>query len=174
MAKYGSSSIPTSISNDGATFYSSSTGSSLDTHPQYSSSESTGSHLYVPHRGSPRSTVRLPSHLPPLVHFTPQGPSPSTSEPFQLCFISGNISVCYGCRQKYSKPCQPPNDLCVRHKEWRQYFPHGSATAQTKFANVYYHCNIPCLQVSFVPAKHAGDSGTYCHSVASNSHRIFS
>jgi hypothetical protein len=89
--------------------------------------------------------LRMPSHPPPLVHFTPLSPSP-TPEPFELCFVSGNLSVCYGCRQKYPKPCQPPHDLCVRHKEWREFFAPGSATAQTRFSNVYYHCNTPCIQ----------------------------
>ena len=67
------------------------------------------------------SNLREPSHPPPLVHCTPCSPSP-TPEPFVLCFVTGNISVCYGCRQKYPKPCQPPDDLCVRHKEWREFF----------------------------------------------------
>ena len=91
------------------------------------------------------SSNSMPIHPPPLIHFTPQSPSP-TSEPFLLCFISGNISVCYGCRQKYPKPCVPPNDLCVQHKEWREFFPPGSGTAQARFGNVYYHCNVPCIQ----------------------------
>ena len=91
------------------------------------------------------ANLRMPSHPPPLVHVTPRSPSP-ISEPFVLCFVTGNISVCYGCRQKYQKPCQPPHDLCVRHKEWREFFAPGSATAQTRFGNVYYHCNTPCIQ----------------------------
>ena len=88
--------------------------------------------------------LKMPSHPPPLVHITPHN-SP-VSESFVLCFVTGNISVCYGCRQKYPKPCQPPHDLCVRHKEWREFFAPGSATAQTRFGNVYYHCNTPCIQ----------------------------
>ena len=91
------------------------------------------------------TSVRMPSHPPPLIHYTPQSLTP-LSEPFVLCFVTGNISVCYGCRQKYPKPCQPPDDLCVRHKEWREFFPPGSGTAQTRFSNVYYHCNTPCIQ----------------------------
>ena len=91
------------------------------------------------------SNLGMPSHPPPLVHCTPRSPSP-TPEPFVLCFVTGNISVCYGCRQKYPKPCQPPDDLCVRHKEWREFFAPGSATAQTRYGNVYYHCNTPCIQ----------------------------
>ena len=91
------------------------------------------------------SSNSMPIHPPPLIHFTPQSPSP-ISEPFLICFISGNMSVCYGCRQKYPKPCVPPNDLCVQHKEWREFFTPGSGTAQARFGNVYYHCNVPCIQ----------------------------
>ena len=81
---------------------------------------------------SQSSSSSMPVHPPPLIHLTPQSPSPGseTSEPFELCFISRNISVCYGWRQKYPKPCVPPNDLCVWHKEWREFFSPGSATAQ--------------------------------------------
>ena len=90
-------------------------------------------------------TISMPCHPPPLIHYMPQSLSP-LSEPFVLCFITGNIGVCYGCWQKYPKPCEPPHDLCVLHKEWREFFPPGSGTAQTRFGNVYYHCNVPCIQ----------------------------
>ena len=88
----------------------------------------------------------VPSCPPPLVHVSSQNMSPHTTKPFELSFISGNISVCYGCRQKYAKPCGPPNDLCVKHKEWREYFPPGSAMPQSRYGNCYYHCNVPCIQ----------------------------
>lgn len=101
--------------------------------------------VHLPSSQSISATSVVPSHPPPLVHITPHSPAP-TAEPFTLCFIMGNISVCYGCRQKYRKPCQPPEDLCVQHKEWREFFPSGSATTQTRFCNVYYHCNAPCIQ----------------------------
>ena len=71
--------------------------------------------------------ISMPCHPPPLIHYTPQSLSP-VSEPFVLCFITGNISVCYSCWQRYPKPCEPPHDLCVRHKEWREFFPPGSGT----------------------------------------------
>ena len=95
------------------------------------------------------TTQQLPSRPPPLVHYTPQmaqSSSQASDEPFTLCFISGNIGVCYGCRQKYPKPCKPPDDLCVRHKEWREFFSPGAALPQTKYSNAYYHCNVPCIQ----------------------------
>ena len=61
--------------------------------------------------------------------------------------MMGNIiSVCYGCRQKYPKPSSPTNDICVRHKEWHEYFPAGSSTSSSRYGNVYYHCNVLCIQ----------------------------
>ena len=43
------------------------------------------------------SSSSMPIHPPPLIHFTPQSSPTAAEEPFVLCFISGNISVCYGC-----------------------------------------------------------------------------
>ena len=50
--------------------------------------------------------------------------------PFTLAFISGNISVCIGCKNKYPKSPKPPQDLCIRHEEWRQFTPPNSSTIQ--------------------------------------------
>jgi hypothetical protein len=88
------------------------------------------------------STVyqQIPTSPPPLIHV----PMPSTNNPFVLCFIRGNIRVCHGCRQKYPKPPLPPLDLCVKHQEWQRFGPHDNQ--QTRYGNVYYHCNIPCLR----------------------------
>ena len=83
------------------------------------------------------STVNI--SLPPVG-------SDSAIAPFTLTFIMGNIRVCRGCRQKFNKPVSPPQDLCVRHQEWQEFTLPGSATPQTRFGNVYYHCNIPCIQ----------------------------
>lgn len=88
------------------------------------------------------STAGLPLLPPPLVHY-PLSQDPES--PFELAFISGNVSVCRGCRQKYTKPATPPLDLCIRHKEWQEFLgPLG--TPQTRYGNVYYHCNIPCVR----------------------------
>ena len=96
-------------------------------------------------RQESRSTTTLPLIPPPLVHCPVSPTSASVQSPFELAFISGNIRVCRGCRQKYSKPVSPPLDLCIRHKEWQEYLgPLG--TPQTRFGNVYYHCNIPCVR----------------------------
>ena len=72
---------------------------------------------------------------PPLIRCASASPD---SSPFTLAFITGNIRVCLGCRQKYSKPALPPLNLCVRHREWQEFIgPLGDP--QTQYGNVYYH-----------------------------------
>ena len=44
--------------------------------------------------------------------------------PFTLCKISGNISVCNSCRDKYPKKSNLPDNLCIKYQEWREYIPH--------------------------------------------------
>ena len=86
---------------------------------------------------------QMPTFPPPLVHCSPSVQH-SSSNPFILSFITGNIRVCHGCRQKYPKPPKP-FDLCVKHQEWQKF---GSLDdPQTRYGNVYYHCNIPCIKV---------------------------
>ena len=52
----------------------------------------------------------VPPPPPPLIRCASASPD---SSPFTLAFIAGNIRVCHGCRQKYSKPALPPLNLCV-------------------------------------------------------------
>ena len=72
-----------------------------------------------------------------------------STNPFILCFIAGNISTCFGCKNKYSKSAKPPQDLCVRHQEWRQYTCMASGTPQSKFSNAYYHCKPECIWLNW-------------------------
>ena len=74
--------------------------------------------------------------------------------PFTLTKIVGNISVCAGCRNRYPKQPTPPDDLCIRHQEWREYVPAGSQTPQSRFGNTYYHFTPYCVWLrcpGFVP-----------------------
>ena len=59
------------------------------------------------HPGAYPSTPPMPGAMPPL--------------PFTLCKIIGNISICDGCRNRYSKHPNPPDDLCIRHQEFRKF-----------------------------------------------------
>ena len=74
---------------------------------------------------SPVARARsLPSYPSPVSRQLPI----RTAAPFVLCFIQGNITTCFGCKQKYIKPCLPPEDLCVRHEEWRTFYRQGTPT----------------------------------------------
>jgi hypothetical protein len=98
-----------------------------------------------------------PYPVPPIPSASPYFPNRSSyytppeqqtiDEPFVLCFIKGNISVCVGCRNKYFKSPVSPNNLCVRHTEWREFKPKGSTEKQVKYGNVYYHCKVNCIRL---------------------------
>ena len=75
----------------------------------------------------------------PFPGYSPGGTDP----PFLVVFITGNISVCAGCSNRYTKPAIPPNDLCIKHTEWHTFTVDG--TSRLKFAPAYYHFNFPCL-----------------------------
>lgn len=101
--------------------------------------------------GTLSSEFHLPRGPPPLVRCVSSSPEVS---PFQLAFITGNIAVCRGCKQRYLKPASPPMDLCIRHKEWQE-FRSPSGELQSRYGNVYYHCNVACVQArcpSFEPS----------------------
>ena len=80
----------------------------------------------------------------------------STTYPYTVHFITGNISSCFGCKYKYKKPLEPPNNLCIQHQNWREYLTPSSSTSQRKFGNVYYHCQPQCIQLYnnyFIPCE---------------------
>lgn len=81
----------------------------------------------------------FPSYPPPSMD-----PFSNSQHPFRIHFVTGNISVCHGCKGRYHKDLGPPHDLCVQHEEWRTFTVSGS-TPQSRFSNVYYHANIACI-----------------------------
>ena len=82
--------------------------------------------------------------LSPSVFASPVVDNP---QKFFVRFIVGNISVCYGCRNRYSKNAKPPDDLCLQTEEWRQYTPTGSLLPQSHWANTYYHMHVNCVRL---------------------------
>ena len=72
-------------------------------------------------------------------------PLPPSQQTFTLCRITGNISVCIGCRGRYQKSALPPDDMCIQHQEWREYSVPSSPMPQFRFGNVYYHFNPTCV-----------------------------
>ena len=81
----------------------------------------------------------------PLLPCPPPTQQPTFTLPFSITFITGNITVCFGCKNKYYKNLQPPEDLCIKHQDWRQFTPSNGAAPQSKFGNVYYHCKPECI-----------------------------
>ena len=92
---------------------------------------------------------------PPSKYFHYQSPPFKVPKaPYQLTFIKGNISKCFGCRNHYPKSRRPPRDLCIKHQEWREFLPKGAQTPQRKFCNAYYHCSPQCIRLrnpNFLP-----------------------
>ena len=88
--------------------------------PRYSGHHDWGMHGYSTF--PPPFYQHLP-HAPPAPPLPPPTPLPQCqpSSPFVLCFISGNISSCFGCKAKYTKSLPPPSDLCIRHQDWREF-----------------------------------------------------
>ena len=63
---------------------------------------------------------------------------------FRLAFITGNISVCYGCQNRYVKDAGPPHDLCILHGEMRSFSTNG--VPQSRLGNAYYHVHVDCVR----------------------------
>ena len=60
------------------------------------------------------------------IPMSPAGPCrPSSTEPYTVCFKFGDISVCNGCRNKFSES----DNLVIQHKEFRNFIsPHNRST----------------------------------------------
>lgn len=103
----------------------------------------------------PQMTSYPPMSVPVYPRTCMSDPTSGGAYPFRVHFISGNISVCNGCKGRYEK-LGPPHDICLQHKEWRTFTPQGSSIPQTRFSNVYYHCNVSCVMAvwpSFIPSS---------------------
>lgn len=102
--------------------------------------------FYPPSPSMPPFYGPLPSILPPFptphadYHGTTSGPSKSPNT-FMLCVKSGNISVCAGCRLKFTE-C---DDLVVRHSEYRTFNSPRTGLPTSKYGNAYYHPRQSCL-----------------------------
>ena len=74
---------------------------------------------------------------------------------FRVHFISGNISVCNGCKKKYGKALGPPFNICLQHEEWRSFTPHGSSEKQNRLemctTTAIQPVSYPSGQPSFPP-----------------------
>ena len=64
--------------------------------------------------------------------------SPASTNEFKLCFRTGNISTCNGCRNKFSKKASLPQDLCIQHAEWRTFTSPSTQLPDSRFGNAYF------------------------------------
>lgn len=86
-----------------------------------------------------------PNYTPPGTYGTHPSSWSLQSQNFFLCVRSGNISVCSGCRNKFDRQAHPPNDLCVRHEEWRSFVSPTTNLPDSRYGNAYYHVNQACI-----------------------------
>ena len=94
---------------------------------------------------SPYSSIYMPPYPPSGAVYSPPL---SQQSAFTLVFITGNIAVCAGCSNRYQKPALAPDDICVKHTEWRK-FTLADGTPKSKFAPAYYHVKLSCLQANW-------------------------
>lgn len=52
-------------------------------------------------------------------------------------------------QNKFRKKRSPPNDLCIKHKDWREYTQKGTGKERKHFSNVYYHCKMQCISLNW-------------------------
>lgn len=97
------------------------------------------------------SELRMPSYPPPLVHVSPSCPFSLSKPLIRTVFYwwvsamaaDRNITNLFNLRM-----------TCVSATRSGENFPPGCTTVQTRFGNVYYHCNIPCIQGVSAPTSH--------------------
>ena len=135
------------------------------THPHSSQNVSPPAQLPVAAGTAPQALPSTPSSVQVvssqqrmgIAGIPPQALSGTPLDPFKLAFIRGNISVCFGCKQRYPNPINPPGDLCIMHREWRSFTLPGSSAPQSQFGNAYYHLHLPCIWSmwpQFDPQRH--------------------
>lgn len=76
----------------------------------------------------------------------PVPPHRPVSHTFWVRFIEGDVSVCYGCRNKYPKKAEPPDNICLQTEEWREFTPPGALAPQTCWSNTYLR--VRCVQLN--------------------------
>ena len=76
---------------------------------------------------------------------------PEPTAPFHLAFITGNISICQGCKHKFPRNSDgtivdPPYNIVIRHDEARTFQNPSTGMMQTKKGNAYYHVYLNCVR----------------------------
>ena len=63
--------------------------------------------------------------------------------PYKVCFKSGNISVCNGCRNNFTQA----DNIDIQHAEFHHYTNPQSGLPTSKFGNAYYHPKRICIEL---------------------------
>lgn len=71
---------------------------------------------------------------------------------YEITFLSGLISKCYGCEKTFSpEDKNPPNDIVIRHLEIRPGYNREKnewfVTKDKKQTNAYYHAKAKCVKL---------------------------
>jgi hypothetical protein len=90
-------------------------------------------------------------HPPPMSPYPPYWTYPTTStsmsppstEQYVVCFKFGNVSVCNGCRNKFTEK----DILVIQHKEFRSFTSPQSGLPSSRFGNAYYHLRKRCIEI---------------------------
>ena len=99
----------------------------------------------------PQHHTHLGLHLPQLSPPPPtpisgsDSSDPLSSGPYKVCFKIGNISVCNGCRNNFSKS----EKIVIQHAEFRQFTSPHTGLPTSKFGNPYYHACRRCIELKW-------------------------
>ena len=89
----------------------------------------------------------------------------STNDYF-IVFLNNRIKKCYGCGQLFNKALDgtvlpPPSDICILHKDIREFIKNGKTCKSPHPQNTYYHPSIACItkknknfETKFLNAQH--------------------
>lgn len=132
----------------------------------------------------PNSTLLHPAACPPPPHNQPlsthsqlPAPSPLSTTPdshhdpseFELCFRTGNISVCSGCCTNFTEV----DDVVVRHAEYRMFNNPHTGLLMSRYGNAYYHAKLRCFHLRWGnSSEHSLVTHDNVHSQLSVAHKM--
>ena len=104
--------------------------------PQLSTTSASPLPFYPQSSATPAASATRP--------YFPQS-SESSPDPFKVCVKTGNISICNGCQNNFSK-----NDVIViQHPKFRQFNSPRTGLPTKKYGNAYYHPRIRCIELKW-------------------------